>query len=298
MFQKKYAQRLIENPVTVKVNNDTEEFVLRPMSKELLPSNGDAVNVLFMMESNNDWKNFIPFVTGLRMSKRKLTRGRWEYLLSKMGLANQLGLIIECARQSKRTGLFLSNVSLVERMFFEFHSSARRADFKGDEAAKALSLAKQAALLMETPEHSGVTPEKDPKRSPVVIGTLLELTATRSLNEFHAKDEEEEVATYARKLIASLPLGDFNIGATSPEAIDIKLRNLTRGKIILKLRNMDLIRNGMQQALLVHGIASNPDLDGPLKSNLEQLTNAIKLYMEALSEEAKHYVRPQLLFQA
>ncbi|KAG0156080.1 hypothetical protein PDIDSM_3256 [Penicillium digitatum] len=211
VFREKYAKQLQNEPITVKIG-ETEEFTLTPKKHHDLPSKKEALEVLKMMVATKNFSNLFPYLSGLRMSNYAINSDRWEFIIRKTSDAGKLSTIIECARQSKRTGLTLSNKNIARRLFFELHKTAAKANFKGIQTVKALKLAREAASLMDAHEHSVRNIEDDPKHQPFVIGTLLELSAAC------AKIKEAETALvrgYAQKLDAAWFLGNFKDDAVT-----------------------------------------------------------------------------------
>lgn len=274
MLKKRHAKRLENEPVTVFLNGE-ESYTFRHMDHADLPSKQDAVNVLQMIKSPSDFKNLIPFLRGLHMSNISLSPNRWEYLIRKAAKVDKLSLIIECARQSERTGLTLKDKGIVRRLFFEIHRVAQEANFEGEKASHALGLAKHAVDLMDAPQHAVKDPEQDPKCRPFVIGTLLELSAARALNELGGQDEGSLVLNYAQKLIASWPRGHFQNNVSKPVQIDERLQeNLA-------------IYNGIQMTLLVNGIALEKPVYNFFKGRLGQLKDVLKNQLEKCGSEAE-----------
>ncbi|CAG8087859.1 unnamed protein product [Penicillium nalgiovense] len=281
VFREKYATQLQNEPITVKIS-ETEEFTLTPKTRHDLPSKKDALEVLKMMVATKNFSNLFPYLSALRMSNYAINSDRWEYIIRKTSDAGKLSTIIECARQSQRTGLSLSNKNIARRLFFELHRTAAQADFKGIPTAKALKLAREAASLMDAPEHSVEDIQGDPKHQPFVIGTLLELSAAC------AQIQEADIALvrgYAQKLDAAWSRGNFkNDAATGFETIERLEENLA-------------IYNGMRLALGLPKAAQDTgnfkarcnELRGVLISQLQKVKN-----VNVLGDEvAKTLLRPK-----
>lgn len=207
MFRQKYADRLDEEPVTVNIGENDEPFLLRPMDPQSRPTKQEAVQAISLMKTSRDWQNLVPFLTGLRMSDRILKNDRWEWLIRRANdEADALGVILECAKQSGRTGLKLDNNSVVQQLFFQLHRKAQRGDFQDPALSKALGLTQAAVNLMESPEHGASKSSQDPRRNPTVIGVMLELHTARALNAAraagspNAKDEGGVILAYALRL--------------------------------------------------------------------------------------------------
>ncbi|KXG50091.1 uncharacterized protein PGRI_060580 [Penicillium griseofulvum] len=211
VFREKYAKQLENEPIVVKIS-ENEEFTLTPKKHHELPSKKEALEVLNMMVATKNFSNLFPYLSGLRMSNYAITSDRWEYIIRKTSEAGKLSTIIECARQSHRTGLSLSNKNIARRLFFELHRTAAKANFEGAATVKALKLAREAASLMDAPEHSVQNIDEDPKYQPFVIGTLLELSVACE------KIKEADISLvrgYAQKLDAAWSRGNFKDDVTT-----------------------------------------------------------------------------------
>ncbi|KAJ5776975.1 hypothetical protein N7520_000221 [Penicillium odoratum] len=277
MFKEKHARRLEDEPITVKIS-ETEEYTLRPLKLSELPKSKEAINVFRLMEAANDYKNLVPFLNGLWNAQMTISPARWQYLIRKTGSAGRLSLIIECARQEKHTGLSLQDNDIAERLFFEFHRMAHDAGFKGEQVNKALRMAKQAVDIMDTYAPS---PATNPKYQPYVIGTLLELSAARALEEAGGKDKNNEVLNYVRKLIACWHLGDF---APIPMAqFDAELVNQ-------RFIESVAVCTGLQLSLSIHGLAVDKALHSTVKSRLSEVKNAITAQLKQIPQGSVHKV--------
>lgn len=274
MFRQKYADRLDEEPVTVPIS-DTENFTLRPMDPQSRPTNKEAVDVIAKMQTTQDWQNLVPFLSGLRMSHRRLRASRWEWIVRKAGQANALGIVLECAKQAERTNLRLTDAGFVKRLYFELHRKAQLGEFQDPEVSKALGLARQFASLMEAPEHLVKDPETDPRRKPAVIGVLLELSAARALKVNGGKDEGREVHAYAQRLMGSWNRGNFSSEVKDWVNVDLMLQE-----------NMP-IYNGMKLALQVHGISNDKSVAPSLKTRINELGILIANQKKLAPEKAK-----------
>ncbi|KAL2004192.1 hypothetical protein VTN02DRAFT_5841 [Thermoascus thermophilus] len=253
------------------------------MDPQSLPRNQEITQVVSLMKTTRDWQNIIPFLAGLRMAGRVLKPNRWEWLIRKAGAADALGIVLECAKQSERTGLRFNNVDVVQKFYFMLHQKAQAAEFRGQGLAKALSLAKQAAMLMEAPEHVVHDVQQDPKRRPFVVGVLLELSAAQALNEFGGNDEGGHVRTYAQRLLATWPRGSFDAEAKDWPRVDRMLQE-----------NVP-IYNGMKLALQVNGIASQKAISSGLKARVSELERLIREQKKSAPAEVKE--QPTLGFR-
>lgn len=281
MFRQKYADVLDEEPVTVTIGENDEPFLLRPMDPTMRPANKEAIDTIALMKTPKDFQNLVPFLTGLRMSHRHIKRGRWEWVIRRANQADALGVILECAKQADKTGLYLNRTALVQRLFFELHRKAQRGDFQDPALSKALRLANQAVTLMESPEHTQLDPEEDPKRKPFVVGVLLELHAARALNLLEGKDEGGSVRTYAMRLLGTWSNGNFKRSAKTWPEVDMRLQEIVP------------VYNGLKLALQVPEIAVDKSLHSDLRVRMNDLNMSIATSKKVAPENVKQRLEQQ-----
>lgn len=291
MYKEKHAQRLRDEPITINIS-ENEEYTLQPKKHIDSPKKSDAIEVIKMMQATEDYKNFIPFVSGLRGARYSVTDNHWEQIIRKAGGARKLHLIIECARQSEITGLRLRNLELVKTLFFTLHLSAQKAEFKGPEIAKALNMAKQAVDIMDAdlPDHSYSSPSLNPKSQPVVIAALLELSAARAINDFAGKDKEKEVLGYAQKLLVAAPKGHYQKGPS-----DDARKNVNNW-----IREASTVYNGLQMSLSIHGLAADKALYREVSSRLDEVKKSLKKVVEDSThkdKDSEHWKHARELLQ-
>lgn len=268
MFKQKHAHRLEEEPITVNIS-ETEQYTLRPKRVFELPSKKDASEVLNLMYATKDFRNLVPFMSGLWMAKFKMPEATWEGLIRKTRDVGKLSLILECARQADHTGLRLRNLEIVQRLFFEFHRIAQEADFVGPQTTKALSMAKQAADIMDAdlPDHAYRNQASNPKNQPLVLATLLELSAAHAVNEAGGRDVDKQVMGYLRKLIASLPSGRFQRNSPTEK--------FKRHEAAAWVREAITVYNGLQLSLPVHGVAADKRLHTEITTRIAEVKEAL-----------------------
>ncbi|KAJ5177149.1 uncharacterized protein N7482_003026 [Penicillium canariense] len=274
-FKEKHKQRLEEEPITVAIS-ETEDFTLRPMTINELPTKSDAYEVLRLIAVNNEWKALVPFLSGLYMSNLRLSNNRLEQLVRKASDAGKLPIIMECIRQSHRTGFYLRDLGVVKRLFFDIHVLAQNGDFKGVAVTKALNMAKQAVDLMNqyAATHSSSVKADIPQNQPFVIGTLLELSAARAISDFGGKDQANEVLSYARKLVAAWPI--FQEQSKKAVADDFPSARARAQETLA-------VYNGLRLSLSIHGLALDKELHASVtqclaeaKSELEKVSGALE----------------------
>ncbi|KAL4883050.1 hypothetical protein BJY04DRAFT_216764 [Aspergillus karnatakaensis] len=202
IYKQRFADKLRENPITVSIGPKDEPYLLRPIDVEALPSRQDAYAALYLMFEAKNWSNLPLFLTGLYNANRKISRTRWEWLIRKAGQSNGLGALLQCAQTPKETHFWLKDTEIVKKLFLQLHLLALEGVSSEPDVEKAHRLATQFALQMETDAHAVNSLEKDPRKSPFVIGALLELNAAYALQE-PSKEQGAEVLKFAQRFLAS-----------------------------------------------------------------------------------------------
>lgn len=270
MFRQKYADKLDEEPSTSADDADSD-LQLRPMDPQSRPTLNEAFETIALMKTPADWQNIVPFLSGMQSSNRRLNDDRWEWLVRKASAANALGPLLECAKQADRTGFRFNKAGVAKRYFFELHRTARSADFQDPALSKCLRLAEQAVWLMEDAEHVVRDPAVDPKRSPLTIAVLLELSASRAMNNFSGKDEGGHVKAYAQRLLGVWPRVSFE-SATNWTDVDNMLQE-----------NVPVF-NGMRFALRLKGISKDQSIGPGLSKGVADLAGWIAAQKERAPE--------------
>ncbi|KAL2824059.1 hypothetical protein BDW59DRAFT_148111 [Aspergillus cavernicola] len=258
IYRPRHANKLNDNPITLSIGSNDEQYKLRPINKQTLPSRQNIVEVLTLMDKTGNWSNLVPFLTGIHKAGMKLRIPRWEWLVRKTCNSNGVGQLSACVQQASRTGFDLKNASLVQRTFFEVHRMAQRDDFEGESLEKANRIARQLTTAMEAPEHIVHDLSQDPRRRPVVIGILLELSAARALKS-GGKDTDGSVHALARRLLACWKIENPSTEGKDWYALDLMLQEIVP------------VYNAMKLAVEVDGIASDKSIAPQLKTCVNEM---------------------------
>ncbi|WEW56073.1 hypothetical protein PRK78_001508 [Emydomyces testavorans] len=274
IYKQKNAEKLKENPISVNIGGENEEsYVLKPMQLKDQPGSKEFRRYVSLMKTREDWLSVLPFLVGLQDAKRPLAKSRLEWLIRKAGLAGHDGVIVECVKQSKRTGLTLQNPSVTRTLFLAIRHKAQQADFKGPEVETALRRAQQMAELLDAPEHTARNPRNDAKRMPDIIAVLLELSAAHALDAFEGKDAQGKVRAYAERLLSTWLLGKFDIPA------EWTVANFWLLEVVP-------VWHCMKLALQVEEIKGDIELSKALKSRMDELGEKIETAVERVTNES------------
>lgn len=268
MFKEKSASRLEIDPIVVNIS-ESEEFTLRPMKQSNLPSKRDAGEVLKMMVATKEYKNLVPFTSGLWKANYRLSPDRWEYLIRHTRAAGKLKYIVQCAKQGEHTGLQLRNVLLVQRLFFELHCMAQESKFDKQQVKQALNMAKEILDIMdaELPDDGSV--EQNAKKQPGVIGTMLELSSAHAIEE-PGDENLKEVLLFARRLMAALLEKKGPFGESAPTA------KTNRQLADRWVQEAVTVYGGLKRCLLVEGFATDKELHELVKLRRDEVKASLQ----------------------
>ncbi|RDW61868.1 uncharacterized protein DSM5745_10540 [Aspergillus mulundensis] len=292
IYRPRLASKLTGHPIVVPIGPKEEPYQLRPIDIWKVPGKKDSLRVIALMHETKDWSNLVNFLRGLHKAGLSFQPRHWEWLVRKAGGSNGLGALVMAAQQSHTTGFTLNNVSLVERLFFELHLAGQRIEFTGEGIAKIYGLANSFTLLMHNPHHAVSDLDNDPKRSTLVIGTLLELSAARALSDYGSNVDkveyeavEKKVEYQARRLLASLKRQNLSQVGEDWVSNDKLLQRLVP------------CYNGLKLALQVDVIARNKQFAAALKTRTNELGMFIGDLKKGVHRPTIGLVQAQLLHQ-
>lgn len=268
MFRPRYKDRLVQEQVKVTIGE--EEFTLYPRIRQQLPSKDTVFSTMEGMKTPKDWENLIPLLVGLRKSNMTVHPRSFEKWIRLAGKSGATAVIIELAKQKRRTGFTLANYGAVLQLALSLYERAEAAGFKGDAVNTTLRHAEQAAQIMNTPEHTNPVSILDPKRQPWFIGICLQLSAAQALDQHGGEDATGKVASYARKLLAN-----WELVKTESESDKWGHRDEL-------LQETVLIRSGLATALQVESVASEKNLKHQIQQRLQTLDKVISKQMSHL----------------
>ena len=203
----KHGQLLNDPGVTVTLPND-EDLKLKPMQLGERPTKKKAImdikDILASTTDDDAWNNLIPFLEGMNTAKQPVTTKFLSQITRKAYEQGKYNIPQRCAELAKRTDFRLCYPGLAQTIFLQCHIRAAAAAFQGDELLAAAKQAEYIALILERQEHCGgklKEDEIDARKSPVVVGVLLELAAAKTVHQHGSKDVDGTVASYVAKLL-------------------------------------------------------------------------------------------------
>ncbi|KAI5302601.1 hypothetical protein KEM56_000530 [Ascosphaera pollenicola] len=263
VFKANAAEILRQEPVSVNLGNGIDEdYRLKPLDYTQLPRTKDLKQVIRLMKTDEDWSTLLPFLVGMAQSGRKIHVEDWEWITRRAGQAGYHHILVQCAKQSKRTGYRLATRPVARRFFQNFHYDAVAAGLQGEKLERIFKSAVVCSFLFNQKEHIPKG-ESSPSRLPDIIGVLLELSAARSIDAFEAKDFDDGVVRrYAEKLISAWNVVPLSVPGYAPAANQKVLEWLP-------------MWNGINLALKVDTIQADPALQKALSSRKKEIEEKI-----------------------
>lgn len=153
VFDPKMRSYLEQNPVVIEVEGLEHKFSSIDRFKGIENSKAILAKALGNMHTSEDWKNLGTLLAGYKKAGIKLKPDHWGKVVRVAGSRGQIYAVIECAKQSDKTGLLLTNRETVVRVLA--YVNDKTAANPGDvaEARQALRWAEQVLDLLQRPEH-------------------------------------------------------------------------------------------------------------------------------------------------
>lgn len=199
-----------EEPATVAIGDEVLQMhPLDPMRDQ--PPKNSVSTVLSLMCEIQNWSNLPSFMIGLRNSNRTMNLKSQEWIVRKACDQGNEGLIMECLRQTDKTGLALHELTLAKRLMHRALDRACEGGWTEEAVEKGLKMADSVWIMMQDPKHTAPDGSaEDPTRSPLILGVMLQLHAAKVVMFQGGNDTKGKVAEYTQRLLSSWDKLDFS----------------------------------------------------------------------------------------
>lgn len=109
------------------------------------------------MESREDWSNLATLLAGYKKAGIRLNASHWGKIVRLAGSNGNIHVVIECAKQSDRTGLVLSNRETAVRVLTFVNEKITNSNRGKTETKQALKWAEIILDLLQRPGHATTT---------------------------------------------------------------------------------------------------------------------------------------------
>ncbi|UNI14223.1 hypothetical protein JDV02_000874 [Purpureocillium takamizusanense] len=175
VFDPKMRSYLQQNPVVIEVEGLEHKFSSIDRFKGIENSKVILAKALENMHTGEDWANLGTLLAGYKKAGIKLKPDHWGKVVRVAGSRGHIYVIIECAKQSDKTGLLLTNRETVVSVLAFVNGKIATNPGGVAEARQALRWAELVLDLLQRPEHmlQTVRPRDRLHFSRVVRGLVL-----------------------------------------------------------------------------------------------------------------------------
>ncbi|RSM01509.1 hypothetical protein CDV31_011320 [Fusarium ambrosium] len=200
VFNPKMRSFIQQNPVVIELDGLEHKFTTIDRFTEIPNSKKALGEVLGLMETREDWDNIGTLLAGYKKAGIRLQSYHYDKIIRKAGQSKQTYAIIECAKQSGKTGLFLTKKNHLVLLLADINNKITSPSGEANESAQALKWIELVLDLIQRPEHQqkGVKTTDRVHDSPVVRGLLLFAQAS-SIKAQQAAESSAEVDVQALK---------------------------------------------------------------------------------------------------
>ncbi|KAG5927323.1 hypothetical protein E4U42_002346 [Claviceps africana] len=170
VFDSKKKSFLEQNPIVIEVDGLEHKFSHIDRSKDIMNSKRALSNALNSMHSADDWANLGTLLAGLKKAGIRLKARHWGEVVRKAGRRGHVYTVIECAKQSDKTGLSLKGAEVTIRVLAFVNDKICSSSGAAAESRQALTWVETVLDLLQRPEHA--TPD-EPTRNRLHYSRLV-----------------------------------------------------------------------------------------------------------------------------
>lgn len=226
IFSPKQKDYLKENPQTIELGGEEIELQWinrltdRPARKVLTQQ---ALEQIFATRDDKAWTNVAKLLQANQILKKPVDERMQAKIVRKALNQGKIAHILAILQQSQKTGMSLKTPQVLDTLIQGFRDLAQRTNWDKAHTEKALKEMNLVALMLESEEHGGGgrLRKDDPRRSPKVLGVMLELAAVHAYKHLEGKDTTGVVHRYADRLLSCMDDGHV---APSEEVLNLSER--------------------------------------------------------------------------
>ncbi|KAK2600323.1 hypothetical protein QQS21_004964 [Conoideocrella luteorostrata] len=154
VFDPKKRSYLEQNPIIIEVDGLEHKFSSIDRFKGIENSKKALSRALDSMQTAEDWANLGTLLAGYKKAGIKLKANHWGKIVRLAGTRGQIYTIIECAKQSDKTGLVLKSPEVVTRVLAFVNNKITESAGNATETKQALKWSELVLDLLQRPEHA------------------------------------------------------------------------------------------------------------------------------------------------
>ncbi|GAB0133201.1 hypothetical protein EsDP_00001614 [Epichloe bromicola] len=154
VFDPKKRSHLEQNPIVIEVDGLEHKFSSIDRFKGIENSKKALSKALDNMHTARDWANLGTLLAGYKKAGIRLKADHWGKITRLAGTRGHIYAVIECAKQSDQTGLFLKKPEIVTRVLACVNNKISESAGNAGETKQALKWAEVVLDLLQRPEHA------------------------------------------------------------------------------------------------------------------------------------------------
>ncbi|KAF5026040.1 hypothetical protein F66182_1832 [Fusarium sp. NRRL 66182] len=282
VFDTKKSSFIQQNPVVIELDGLEHKFTTINRFTDIPNSVRAFYSATHLMKSKQDWENIAILLAGYKKAGIHLKRKNYSMMIRLAGNSGQAHSIIECAKQSQKTGLVLKHKDYVVILLADINKKVISPGGK-EEALQAVKWNEAVLDLLQRPEHivPSVTPANRLYSSPVIRGMYLYAQASAVQAHKAAGTSAEDLTQALREnvefLISAWARLDTNSLSESPALVDIN----PRAKPDESISKRDVSPNYyiMTIAQNIRGIELAQDIIGDAAQALNPVRDALEQHL-------------------
>ncbi|QLI65463.1 uncharacterized protein G6M90_00g014920 [Metarhizium brunneum] len=154
VFDPKKRSHLEQNPIIIEVDGLEHKFSSIDRFKGIENSKKALSKALDNMHSAEDWANLATLLAGYKKAGIKLKANHWGKIVRVAGTKGHIFAVIECAKQSDKTGFVFRTPEMVVRVLAFVNDKITESAWDASETKQALKWAEAVLDLLQRPEHA------------------------------------------------------------------------------------------------------------------------------------------------
>lgn len=156
VFNPRNRSHLEQNPIIIEVEGLEHKFSPIDRSKDIENSKTALFRALTKMQSAEDWANLPTLLAGYQKAGIKLKDDHMGRIARLAGTNGQIYTIIECAKQSSKTGLLFRTPEIAVRTLASVNDKITESSWDANETKQALKWTETVLDLLQRPEHAPI----------------------------------------------------------------------------------------------------------------------------------------------
>ncbi|KAK3942434.1 hypothetical protein QBC46DRAFT_309465 [Diplogelasinospora grovesii] len=213
LYNHKYKKQLQVDPITLEIDGQLHKFKYVDMMRDLPNTHDVVTRALNAMKTPSDFANLPRLLEGVcSQAHRKLNGSLYPKMVRRAAMADCLTVVIDCAKQVKRTGFKLDSSETINELLVWIQKGAIDSNWDKKTTQKALKRTQQILDLLEEDENHQPKEEVAVSRAfpfyrdPQMLAARLHMAAALAVKHHGGKDLDGGlVAKYAQELVQLWP---------------------------------------------------------------------------------------------